>query len=170
MPQIVLDAYDDSASGDWYANSEPTPEDALAQMDIEAELTGSFDGTVHEQRDFSIPGAGKDPIYGVQTGDGIVTWNNPQVGPIDMSVNINLDQFDEQGRTTGGTVVADAIDYEGYQIVFTFKPDGSKDGVVLKDGVEVGKLTMTVDHSKFENYVDIKSGTVMPIPDDIQPK
>jgi hypothetical protein len=170
VDQHVLDAYKASNIHGWFANQEAAPEDALAQMDIQAKLTGSFEGTVHEQRDFSIEGAGKTPKYGVQTGDGIVTWNNPQVGPIDMSVDINLDQFDEQGRTTGGTVVADAIDYEGYQVVFTFKPDGSKDGVVLKDGVELGYLTMTVDHEKFENYVDIKSGTEMKIPEDIQPK
>jgi hypothetical protein len=169
-PQIVLDAYKASNTHGWFANSQATEEDALARMDIEAELTGSMNGIVHEQRDFSIPGAGKEPIYGPQTGDGIVTWNNPQVGEIEMSVDINLDQFDEQGRAIGGTVVADAIDYEGYQVVFTFKPDGSKDGVVLKDGVELGYLTMTVDHEKFENYVDIKSGTEMKIPEDIQPK
>jgi len=41
---------------------------------------------------------------------------------------------------------------------------------VMKDGKELGYLTMTVDHSKFENYVDIKTGTEMKIPEDIKPK
>ena len=168
-PQIVLDAYQASNTHGWFANSQATEEDALAQMNIEAEMTGSISGTVHEQRDFSIPGAGQTPIYGPQTGEGIVTWDNPEVGQIEMSVDINLDQFDEQGRAIGGVVIADAIEYEGYQIVFTFKPDGSKDGVVLKDGVEVGYLTMTVDHDKFENYVDIQSGTEIELPEGTYP-
>jgi hypothetical protein len=169
-PPIVLSAYKQSNTHGWYANQQAKPEDALAQMDIEAKLTGSFNGVVHEQRDFTIEGAGQTPTYGIQTGDGIVTWNAPGVGPVDMSVDIKLDKYDEMGRAIGGMVVADAIKYEGYQVVFTFKPDGSKDGVVFKDGKPVGELTMTVDHSKFENYVDIKSGTVMKIPDDIKPK
>jgi len=169
-PPIVLAAYKASDVSGWYANQEAAPEDALAQMDIEAELTGSFNGVVHEQRDFTIEGAGRTPTYGVQTGDGLVTWDAPGVGPVDMSVDIKLDKFDEMGRAIGGIVVADAVDYEGYQVVFTFKPDGSKDGVVMKDGKELGYLTMTVDHSKFENYVDIKTGTEMKIPEDIKPK
>jgi hypothetical protein len=171
VPPIVLNAYDASAAGNnWYASTEPTEQDALAQMDIQAELTGSMNGMVHEQRDFSIPGAAQTPIYGPQTGDGTVTWDAPGVGEVAFAVNIYLDQFDEQGRAIGGTATGDAIDYAGYQVVFTFKPDGSKDGVVLKDGVELGYLTMTVDHEKFENYIDIKSGTEMKIPDDIKPK
>ncbi|OGN94600.1 MAG: hypothetical protein A2Y89_05240 [Chloroflexi bacterium RBG_13_51_18] len=169
-PQIVLDAYKASNTHGWFANQEATEEDALAKMQIEAEMTGSITGTVHEERDFSIPGAGKTPIYGPQTGDGIVTWNIPDVGDVDFDVDINLDEFDEQGRAIGGTAVGTAIDYEGYEIVFTFKPDGSKDGVILKDGVEMGYLTMTVDHEKFENYIDIQSGTEIKLPEDTYPE
>ncbi len=169
-PQIVLNAFKNSNQHGWFANQEATPGDALARMEIVAEMTGSISGTVYEHRDFSIPGAGQPPEYGPQTGEGIVTSNIPEVGDVEFSVDINLTEFDEQGRAIGGTVVADAIDYEGYQVIFTFKPDGSKDGVVLKDGEELGYLTMTVDHSKFENYVDIKSGTEMKIPEEIRPK
>ncbi|OGO00751.1 MAG: hypothetical protein A2Y58_05525 [Chloroflexi bacterium RBG_13_51_52] len=168
-PQIVLDAYKASNTHGWFANQEATEEDALAQMQIEAEMTGSVSGTVHEERDFHIPGAGMTPEYGPQTGDGIVTSNIPDVGDVDFSVDINLDEFDEQGRAIGGIVIADAIGYEGYQVQFTFKPDGSKDGVVLKDGVEVGYLTMTVDHEKFENYIDIQSGTAFELPEGTYP-
>ena len=171
VPQIVLDAYKASNTHGWFANQTATEEDELARMDIEAELTGSFEGTVYEQRDFTIEGAGQTPTYGLQTGDGIVTWNLPDnAGAIDMSVDINLDQFDEMGRAVGGVVVADAIDYEGYQVVFTFLPDGGKNGEVFKDGVKVGYLTMTVDHSEFTNYVDVKSGAQLPIPEDVKPK
>ena len=165
-PQIVLDAYKDSKTSGWFASSQATEEDALAQMEIDAELTGSVNGMVHEQRDFTIPGDSQEPIFGVQTGDGTVTWTDPSSeGKIDFSVDITLDEFDEMGRAIGGEVIADAIGYEGYQVKFTFLPDGSKDGVVLKDGVEVGYLTMTVDHAKFENYIDIKDGTEIKMPD-----
>jgi hypothetical protein len=82
---------------------------------------------------------------------------------VDFDVDINLDQFDDMGRTIGGTAVGVNEEY-GYTIEFTFLPDGSKDGVVYKDGEEVGYLTMTVDHEKFENYVDIKEGTAFQFP------
>jgi len=170
VPPIVLNAYKASNVSGWYANREAAPEDALAQMDIEAKMTGSINGMVHEQRDFTIEGAGRTPTYGIQTGDGTVTWDAPEIGPVDMSVDIKLDKFDVKGRAIGGTVVADAVKYEGYQVVFTFKPDGSKDGVVMKDGQKLGYLTMTADHSKFQNYVDIKTGNTLPIPEDIKPK
>ena len=169
VPQIVLDAYQASNKHGWFANQEATPEDALVRMDIEAEMTGSITGTVYEQRDFSIPGAGMTPIYGTQTGEGIVTWDIPDVGDVEFSVDINLDEFDEQGRAIGGTVIADAIEYEGYQVKFTFKPDGSKDGVLYQDGVEVGYMTMNVNHDKFENYIDIESGTEIALPEDTYP-
>jgi hypothetical protein len=123
---------------------------------------------VYEHRDFHLEGTGQTPEYGTQTGEGIVTYNISDYGDVEFEVTINLDQFDELGRAIGGPAVGDAIDFEGYQVVFTFKPDGSKDGVVLKDGEEMGYLTMTVDHEKFENYVDIASGTEIKLPDDIQ--
>lgn len=167
-PPIVLAAYRESNTRDWFANQEATEEDALARMEIVAEMTGSAEGTVYEHRDFHLEGAGQTPEYGTQTGEGIVTYNISDYGDVEFQVTINLDEFDEIGRAIGGTAVGDAIDYEGYQVVFTFKPDGSKDGVVKKDGVEVGNLTMTVDHEKFENYIDIASGMEIPLPDDIQ--
>jgi hypothetical protein len=166
LPQMVINAFDESAKTGWYSSTPPTEADALAQMDITAKLTGSVSGTVHEWRDFSIPGLGQNPVFGVQKGDGIVTMNIPDVGKVDCSVDINLDQFDEQGRAIGGTVVSTPVDYEGFKIVFTYKPDGSKDGVIFKDGEEIGYLTMTTDAEKFTNYVDIKEGTELKLPED----
>jgi hypothetical protein len=166
VPQMMIDAYDASDKTGWFSNLQPTGADDLAQMDIIAEMTGTVNGIVHEQRDFSIPGLGQSPEFGPQTGDGTVTWDAPEIGEVDFSVDISLDQFDEQGRAIGGEVTADAIDYEGYQVVFTFNPDGSKDGVVLKNGEEVGQLTMTVDQDKFENYIDVKEGTEIKLPED----
>ena len=170
VPQMVLDAFLESNTNGWYANQEATPEDALGRMEIEAAMTGSISGTVTEYRDFTITEPGEPPEYGPQTGEGIVTSNLPDAGDVEFSVDINLTDFDEQGRAIGGTVTADAIDYEDYRVVFTFNPDGSKDGVVIRGGEEIGYLTMTVDHDKFENYVDIATGTPIEIPGDIEPR
>jgi hypothetical protein len=164
-PQIVLDAYKASNTHGWFASTPASDEDALAQMQIAANMTGTVNGLVHEQRDFSIPGASQTPKFSAQTGNGTVTWDAPGIGKVAFDIDINLDKFDDMGRAVGGKVIADAIGYKGYQVRFNFKPDGSKDGVVFKDGVEVGYLTMTVDHEKFENYIDIKQGTEIKMPD-----
>jgi hypothetical protein len=164
-PPPVLDAFDRSSTSGWYANTPATPSDDLAGMDIDAEMTGSVNGMVHEQRDFTIPGLGQPPIYGVQTGDGVVTGDVPDIGPVDFSVDITLDQYDALGRAIGGVVNAVALQDAGYQVVFTFLPDGTKEGVVTKDGEKIGELTMAVDHEKFENYIDVKQGTTMSLPE-----
>ena len=167
VPQIVLDAYDASASGDWYASSKPTEKDALSQMDIQAKMTGSIDGNVHELRDFSIPGASQTPKYGTQTGTGAVTWDHPELGLMNFDVKINLDKFDEEGRAIGGTTTG--VDAErGYTIKFTFLSDGSKKGELLKDGQPAGLLTMTTNAEKFENYVDVKTNEKIAMPESTQ--
>jgi hypothetical protein len=165
VPQIVMNAYDSSSKTGWYTSTRPAPEDALARMDIVAEMTGSVEGTVHEQRDFYIPGLGQSPVYGVQTGEGIVNWEHPGVGTMSFSVDILLDQYDAMGRAIGGNVVAVATEEAGYEVHFTFLPDGSKEGEVIKEGEVVGKLTMTVDEDKFENYIDVKEGTEIKLPE-----
>lgn len=163
-PQIVLDAFEESRSTTWYASSAPTPDDALALMDIEAVMTGSVEGTVHEQRPFSIPGAGREPEFGPQTGEGTVTWDHPTLGPLHFEVSILLDQFDEQGRAIGGTVVG--VDAEhGYQIRFLFMPDGSKEGELLRGGEVVGTMTMTTDAERFENYIDLQTEQTIALPE-----
>jgi hypothetical protein len=162
-PPIVINAFNASNKSGWYANILPTPEDALAKMDIQAVLTGSLEGTVQEQRSFTIPGAGQTPIYGSQTGDGTVTWNHPTLGAITFDVNILLDQFDEQGRAIGGTVSAVSPE-TGYEIRFTFLPDGTKKGELLRGGEVVGLMTMTTNAEKFENYIDLKTNESDPMP------
>ena len=118
---------------------------------------------MHEQRDFSIPGAGQKPIFGLQTGEGTVTYTHPTLGSMTFVVDILLDQFDEQGRAIGGTV--DAVGAEnGYTVCFIFQPDGTKKGEVLKDGELVGLLTMTIDADRFENYVDVQTNQSIPLP------
>jgi len=163
VPPMVTEAFNNSNKTGWYANTQPTPEDALARMDILAEMTGSVNGTVHEQRDFSLPGAGQKPIFGLQTGEGTVTYDDPDLGSMTFVVDILLDQFDEQGRAIGGTV--DAVGVEnGYTVRFIFQPDGTKKGEVLKDGELVGLLTMTIDADRFENYIDVQTNQSQPMP------
>jgi hypothetical protein len=168
VPQMVIDAFNGSDKTGWYSSAPPSPEDALARMDIIAEMTGSVSGTVHEQRDFSIPGSGQDPVFGQQTGDGIVTTNHPEIGEMNFEVDILLDRFDEDGRAIGGTVSAvDAAN--GYTVNIIFQPDGSKKGEVYKDGEMVGQLNMTTDAEKFENYVDVQTNQAVPMPESFGP-
>jgi hypothetical protein len=162
-PQIVLDAYNASQKTGWYASAQPTADDALAQMQIQAEMTGSITGTVHEQRDFTIPGAGEVPTYGVQTGTGTVMWDAPGLGILTFEVNIRLDQFDERGHAVGGTVTGIDAD-QGYTVTMTFQPDGSRKGEILRNGKPVGTLNMTVDESKFQNYLDLTTNQTVPLP------
>jgi hypothetical protein len=163
-PPVVLAAFDDSDTTGWYANTPPTPEDALARMDILAEMSGSIEGTVHEQRDFSIPGAGMTPEYGTQTGDGTVTWDTPEFGDLTFDVKIKLDTFDERGHAVGG-VVTGTDEEQGYTVEITFKDDGTREGTIKRDGVVVGKLSMAVDEDQFKNYLDVETNQSEPLPE-----
>jgi len=163
-PEMVVNAFNTSVRSGWYTNVPPATEDALAHMEIEAEMSGSLNGMVYEQRDFTINGAGNVPEYGVQTGNGTVTWNHPELGLMTFEVEINLDKFDEKGRAISGTTVG--IDAEkGYEIRFTFNPDGTKKGELFKDGNNIGLLTMTVNAEKFENYLDVRTNQSEPLPE-----
>jgi hypothetical protein len=164
-PAPVLAAFDASNNQGWYGSRSAGPGDGLARMDIVAEMTGSVNGIVEEERDFHIPGLGQAPVYGVQTGSGVVTGDVPDVGPVDFSVDISLDRYDSRGRAVGGTVAAVAGQDTGYEVTFTFLPDGTKEGIVVRDGERVGELTMAVDHDNFENYVDLKKGTTVTLPE-----
>lgn len=131
-------------------------------MQIEAKMKGSLNGTVHEQRDFSIPGARDTPVYGTQTGTGQVTWDHPTLGMMNFDVKINLDKFDEQGRAIGTATGVDPV--RGYEIRFNFLTDGTKTGELLKDGEPVGQLTMKTNAEKFENYIDEKTKETISMP------
>lgn len=162
-PQFIIDAYNASNKTGWYSNNAPTPDDALAKLDIEAVMSGSITGTVYERREFSISGAGQTPIYGPQTGEGTVTWDVPGLGMLTFEVNILLDKFDERGHAVGGNVTG--IDAEkGYEVQFTFLPDGTRKGELLRNGEVVGLLTMTVDEDQFKNYVDVQTNQSEELP------
>jgi hypothetical protein len=162
-PAIVLDAYNTSQKTGWYASSLPAPDDALAQMKIEAQMDGSIQGTVHEQREFTITGADQTPQYGVQTGDGTVTWDAPGLGVLTFDVTIRLDKFDDRGHAVGGTVVGIDAD-QGYTVNMTFLPDGTRKGEILRYGNPVGELSMSVDEAKFQNYLDVSTNQTEPLP------
>ncbi len=162
-PAIVLDAYNASQKSGWYASSLPAPDDALAQMKIEAQMDGSIEGTVHEQREFTITGADQTPQYGVQTGDGTVTWDAPGLGVLTFDVTIRLNKFDDRGHAVGGTVVGIDAD-KGYTVNMTFLPDGTRKGEILRYGKPVGQLSMSVDENKFQNFLDVSTNQSEPLP------
>jgi hypothetical protein len=162
-PEVVLSAFDASDTTGWYSNTPPAADDALAGMDITAVMSGSIEGTVHERRDFSIPGAGETPEYGVQTGEGTVTWDAPGLGLLTFDVNIHLDVFDERGHAVGGKVTG-TDEKNGYTVEITFKADGTREGVILRDGEVVGKLSMSVDEAQFTNYMDVDTNQPEPLP------
>ncbi len=163
VPDSVKQAFEASNKDGWYSGTEPTDETALGHMDISAEMTGSVRGTVHEERDFNIPGGGEEPDFGVQTGDGTVIWEDPDMGEMAFDVDILLDQYDEEGRAIGGNVVAVGAE-NGYTVNIIFQPDGSKVGEVYKDGELVGVMNMSVDAEQFENYVDIETEQSVQMP------
>jgi len=166
VPDIVLDAFDQSDYTGWFAKLPPTPEDALAQMDIRAKLTGSVSGMVHEWRDFSIPYLGSSPVFGDQHGDGTVFCDIPEIGPVESSVDILFDQYDELGRAINGTVTATPLSVEGYKVIFEYKPDGSKEGRIIdvNTGEIMGYLSMTIDAERFTNYISVKTESYLEIP------
>ena len=163
VPDSVKQAFEASNKDGWYSGTEPTDETALGHMDISAEMTGSVRGTVHEERDLHIPGGGEEPEFGVQTGDGTVIWEDPDMGEMAFNVDINLDEYDEEGRAIGGNVVAVGAE-NGYTVNIIFQPDGSKVGEVYKNGELVGVMNMSVDAEEFENYVDIETEQTVQMP------
>jgi hypothetical protein len=163
LPSVVLNAYNASHKTGWYASSLPAPDDALAQMNIEAQMAGSIEGTVHERREFTITGADQTPQYGVQTGEGTVTWDAPGLGVLTFDVTIRLDKYDERGHAVGGTVVGIDAD-KGYTVNMTFLPDGARKGEILRYGKPVGELSMSVDEDKFQNFLDVSTNQSEPLP------
>ncbi|TAK34085.1 MAG: hypothetical protein EPO30_12420, partial [Lysobacteraceae bacterium] len=161
-PAAVLGAFDASNTTGWYASRAPAAGDALAKMDIQARMSGSVYGTVHEERPFRIPGAGQSPVFGAQTGNGKVSWDSPEDGTLSFDVDILLDKFDGSGRAVGG-VVRGNEKQKGLDVVFNFLPDGTKTGDVLKDGKVVGKLAMSVNAERFENYLEVRTAQSRPL-------
>ena len=161
----VFTAFEQSQNTAWFskANRPAAPGDAFARMDIVAEMTGNISGTVFEQRAFRIPGAGKPPEFGVQTGEGRVTFQHPKLGKLTFDVDIELDEFDEMGRAIAGKVTAEEQEH-GYRSVFEFKDDATKEGNLYLDGELVGRLTMTVNADQFTNFVDLELDKEFDIP------
>jgi len=52
----------------------------------------------------------------------------------------------------------------GYTVEITFKADGTREGVIKRDGEVVGKLSMTVDEGQFTNFLDVETNQSEPLP------
>jgi hypothetical protein len=156
LPPMIINVFKGSDTSGWMASRVPTADDMLARMEIEAELSGSLEGTVYERRDVSIPAPRTRPIFGPQTGNGKVIWNHPTEGKIPFEVDILLNEFDDQGRAIAGIVKGGSKESD-YEFAIQFKKDGTKEGELFRNGANVGKLAMTVDAEKFHNYLNLET-------------
>jgi len=144
VPEIALTAFEESDSYGWFANSEPLPEHRLAFMEVEAEFAGDLQGIINEQREFSIPEIGEFPEFGEMIGGGEIIYTHPTLGPIEFEMQVHWTGWDEIGRVNVGT--ANFINEElGYEIEMRFNPDGTKEGDVIVDGINVGTVILSVE-------------------------
>ena len=144
LPDVVLNAYEDSDHFGWYASKPATPEDRLTSMNIEAVFSGDLEGVIYEERDFSIPVLGEMPEFGPMTGYGSVTYVDSPFGPLELDVTLEWTGWDEMGRVKVGKAVM-VNEEKGIFINFTFNEDGSKTGEVFINNEKQGDLQMSVD-------------------------
>ena len=67
-----------------------------------------------------------------------------------------LYEYDELGRAIDGTVTGTSEE-RGYDFEVRFRSDGTKEGDLIRDGIKVGELTMSVDAEQFHNYLNVET-------------
>jgi hypothetical protein len=160
LPDMVLNAFDQSDYQGWFASRYAEEVDELAAMYIVAEFSGDLRGTIEETRSFHIPGAGLNPEFGIMTGNGTVEFDHPDLGLIVFDVEIEWTEWDDLGRVNGGSM--NLVDQTGiYEIRMTFKPDGTKEGELFANGEYVGLVTLDVDGTS--TYLDIQEDKSIPL-------
>jgi len=142
-PEQVLTAFDESDAHGWIAGSDAEAGDRLAGMDIEAEFFGGIDGDIREERDFVLPEPGALPEFSPLVGDGTVTMEHPELGPIEFDVELEWTGWDELGRVNEG-ILSFVSEETGYEIFLEIEPDGTKEGDVLLNGVVIGRAELIV--------------------------
>jgi len=153
IPDMVLNAFDQSDHQGWFASRYAEEADELAAMYIVAEFSGDLRGTIEETRTFNIPGAGMNPEFGIMTGEGTVEFDHPDLGIIVFDVDLEWTEWDDLGRVNGGSM--NLIDQSGiYEIHMTFKPDGTKQGELFVNGEYAGLVTLDVEGTS--TYLDIQ--------------
>jgi hypothetical protein len=160
LPDMVLDAFDQSDHRGWFASRYAEEANELAAMYIVAEFSGDLKGTIEETRTFHIPGAGMNPEFGIMSGDGTVEFDHPELGLIIFDVELEWTEWDDLGRVNGGSM--DLIDQAGvYEIHMTFKPDGTKEGELFVNGEYAGLVTLDVEGTS--TYLDIQKDESFPL-------
>jgi hypothetical protein len=156
VPQVVLDAFERSAKENWFASRPPEDGSSLGSMDIVAEFAGDLTGTIEETRTFHLPEPGGKPEFGIMMGEGVLSFEHPTMGALTFDVELEWTSWDDMGRVNGGEMLMVSQD-GGYEIHMVFQPDGTKEGGVYVDGVEVGKVNMDVDGNS--TYLHLEDNT-----------
>jgi hypothetical protein len=146
LPQMVINAFNNSQKTGWFAGSPPQEADRIAAMEIEAVFSGRTEGTIYERRDFSISELGEMPEFGPMDGEGSVVYHDPDFGDYPFDLEIEWTRWDELGRVTAGTIIF-TDDEHGVMIEMEIFEDNSREAHVFRDDVEVGIV-----------YVDVNGG------------
>ncbi len=152
--QPILDAFDKSDKEGWVGYPPASQKDQISKMEIKADFEGNVEGTVYEERDFSLNLSG-DPEFGPITGNGELFISDPEIGNnIKFEAYLEWTQWDAMGKPTEGLVVLENKD-KGYKIEIATKPDGSKDGKFFENGEQAG--TVSVDVEGHSTYLNIET-------------
>ncbi len=156
VPQVVLDAFERSAKENWFASRPPEEGSRLGSMDIVAEFAGDLTGTIEETRTFHLPEPGGKPEFGIMTGEGVLSFEHPTLGTLTFDVELEWTSWDDMSRVNGGEMLM-VSQGGGYEIHMVFQTDGTKEGSVFVDGVEVGVVNMEVDGNS--TYLHLEDDT-----------
>jgi len=152
LPAPVINAFNNSQTSGWYAGSVPEEADKIAEMEIEAVFSGRTEGTIYEQRDFSLPNLGEMPQFGPMDGEGSVVFHDEDFGDYPFDLDIEWTKWDELGRVTAGTIIF-TDDEHGAVIEMEIFEDNSREAHVFRAGVEVG--IVYVDTNGETTYEDL---------------
>ena len=144
LPPQVMNAFNNSQKTGWFAGAPPQEADRIAAMEIIAEFTGRTEGTIFEERDFSIPELGEMPEFGPMDGEGSVVYHDPDFGDYPFDLELEWNTWDELGRVTAGTLVF-TNEEQGVVINMEIFEDNSREAHVFRDGVEVGIVYVDVN-------------------------
>lgn len=144
LPSQVLNAFRNSQTSGWYASPAAEEADRIAAMEIEAVFSGRTEGTIYEQREFSLPQLGEMPVFGPMSGEGSVVYHDPELGDYPFDLDIEWTKWDQLGRVTEGVIVFSDEEH-GALIEMSVFEDGSREAHVFRNGIEVGVVRVAPD-------------------------
>jgi len=144
LPSMVVNAFNNSQTSGWYAGSVPEETDRIAAMEIEAVFSGRTEGTIYEQRDFSLPNLGEMPQFGPMDGEGSVVYHDPDFGDYPFDLDIEWTKWDELGRVTEGEIIFTDEEH-GVMIEMAVNEDNSRVAHVFRAENKVGIVNVDVN-------------------------